>query len=303
MEEDEANPWLNDESEVLVRTSKKQIKLNSKSSKKEKSLEKLKQEKNKLLETKVKGNTAINLNEIEKLEHAQTVAKLSVSQYEDQDDKHITDSNGKMNENKKSVIEDNDEEEKSKKIDEIMENIVIDNHEVENEDSFKSITRNDLLQMAFAENDVFEEEFNEEKGKLIEEENAPQEEEVLPGWGSWAGKGVKKRKKKVVKVEKKKNTNKRKDAKLKNVIINERKIKKSAKLMVSEVPYPFETREQYEKSLRAPVGKEWTTMNTHKESIRPRIQTMPGKIIHPLKFTKQYSDKKEKKKRASKSKL
>jgi len=79
-------------------------------------------------------------------------------------------------------------------------------------------------------------------------------------------------------------------------------MKKSVKYMVSDIPHPFENKEQYEKSLRAPVGKEWSTVSTHKEAIRPRVLTMPGKIIHPLKFTKQFSDKKEKK-RPTKSRL
>jgi len=39
--------------------------------------------------------------------------------------------------------------------------------------------------MAFAENDVFEEEFNDEKQQLIDEENAPEAEDVLPGWVSF----------------------------------------------------------------------------------------------------------------------
>ncbi|OUM62553.1 hypothetical protein PIROE2DRAFT_69489 [Piromyces sp. E2] len=204
---------------------------------------------------------------------------------------------------KETLEKEKNEEEQSQQIDNIVAGLATENsNDVEEEDNFQSITRGDLLQMAFAENDVFEEEFNDEKQQLIDEENAPEAEDILPGWGSWSGKGIKKRKKKVQKVEKKKNNN-RKDAKLKNVIINERRIKKSVKLMVSDVPHPFENREQYEKSLRAPVGKEWTTANTHKESIRPRVLTMPGKIIHPLKFTKQFSDRKPEKKRPTKSRL
>ncbi|ORX76369.1 small-subunit processome [Anaeromyces robustus] len=288
------NPWL-DSNENLVQGSKKHVNLNSKSNKQQKALEKLSQEKKKVNKNAV-ANNEIKFDEMKKLEQTEeTTAKLSIAQDEHKETK-------KPKENIKETLEKEQlEEARSEQIDNIVAGIATENSNDIEEDNFQSITRGDLLQMAFSENDVFEDEFNEEKQKLIDEDNADDGEEALPGWGSWSGKGVKKRKKKAPKVEKKPKPNTRKDAKLKNVIINERRIKKSVKLMVSEVPHPFENREQYEKSLRAPVGKEWTTVNTHKEAIRPRVLTMPGKIIHPLKFTKQFSDKKSK--RPSKSKL
>jgi len=290
------NPWL-DNNESLVQGSKKHINLNSKSNKQQKALEKLSQEKKKANKKSV-ANNEINFDEMKKLEQTEeTTAKLSIAQNENKETKKPKKSI------KESLEKEQSEEARSEQIDDIVAGIATENNDDVEEDNFQSITRGDLLQMAFSENDVFEEEFNEEKQKLIDDENADDGEEALPGWGSWSGKGVKKRKKKTPKVEKKQKPNTRKDAKLKNVIINERRIKKSVKLMVSEVPHPFENREQYEKSLRAPVGKEWTTVNTHKEAIRPRVLTMPGKIIHPLKFTKQFSDKKTEKKRPSKSKL
>jgi len=294
-EGDSENPWL-DSNNNLVQDSKKHISLDKKSNKQQKALEKLNQEKKKVNKASILNNE-INFDEIKKLEHTEeTTAKLSIAQNEIKNETQSTENIQTTLENEKS------EEEKSKKIDDIVEKLATENSNDIEEDNFQSITRGDLLQMAFSENDVFEDEFNEEKQQLIDEENASEKEDALPGWGSWSGKGVKKRKKKMTKVEKKPKSNNRKDAKLKNVIINERRIKKSVKYMVSDIPHPFETREQYEKSLRAPVGKEWTTINTHKEAIRPRVLTMPGKIIHPLKFTKQFSDKKEKK-RPTKSRL
>jgi len=290
------NPWLGD-NDNLVQGSRKHINLNSKSNKQQKALEKLSQEKKKVNKNTILNNE-INFDEMKKLEHSEeSVAKLSIVQDENKIETK------KPTENiKKDLEEEKNEEEKSKKIDDIVSGLATENSNDVEEDNFQSITRGDLLQMAFAENDVFEDEFNEEKQQLIDEENASDKEEALPGWGSWSGKGVKKRKKKVQKVEKKPKASNRKDAKLKNVIINERRMKKSVKYMVSDIPHPFENKEQYEKSLRAPVGKEWSTVSTHKEAIRPRVLTMPGKIIHPLKFTKQFSDKKEKK-RTTKRKL
>ena len=40
---------------------------------------------------------------------------------------------------------------------------------------------------------------------------------------------------------------------------------------VASVPYPFKTREQYERSLQRALGQEWNTLNTMKKSIRPEV--------------------------------
>jgi U3 small nucleolar RNA-associated protein 14 len=84
----------------------------------------------------------------------------------------------------------------------------------------------ELVNRAFAGDDL-EAEFQQEKAAVIAED-APREEDVsLPGWGSWTGKGVKRRAtaaklvKKIPGIE----AAKRKDAKLSNVIINEKKAK------------------------------------------------------------------------------
>nr|6ZQB_UN Chain UN, U3 small nucleolar RNA-associated protein 14,U3 small nucleolar RNA-associated protein 14 [Saccharomyces cerevisiae S288C] len=68
-----------------------------------------------------------------------------------------------------------------------------------------------------------------------------------------------------------------------NVIINEKVNKKNLKYQSSAVPFPFENREQYERSLRMPIGQEWTSRASHQELIKPRIMTKPGQVIDPLK--------------------
>jgi U3 small nucleolar RNA-associated protein 14 len=84
-----------------------------------------------------------------------------------------------------------------------------------------------VMEMAFADDDIIQD-FEEEKQTMLEE--LPTEKDVtLPGWGSWAGNGVKA--KKNVVVEKIKNHDhidprKRRDANLKHVIINEKRQKK-----------------------------------------------------------------------------
>jgi U3 small nucleolar RNA-associated protein 14 len=48
------------------------------------------------------------------------------------------------------------------------------------------------------------------------------------------------------------------------------------------LPFPFENREQYERSLRVPKGKEWTTKKTFQDATRPRVIVKQG-VIAPLR--------------------
>ena len=94
----------------------------------------------------------------------------------------------------------------------------------------------ELINRAFAA-DGFEQEFAVEKEAVIAED-APREEDLtLPGWGSWTGQGVKRRatEKKLVKKVPGIEASKRKDAKLKHVIINEKRVKNvSHSLMMAD---------------------------------------------------------------------
>ncbi|SCU86181.1 LADA_0D12816g1_1 [Lachancea dasiensis] len=141
----------------------------------------------------------------------------------------------------------------------------------------------DVIAEAFAGDDV-EDKFTQEKKRVAIDEDDKVEDVTLPGWGDWAGAGAaptKKRKFKKVKgtVEK----DKRRDKNLKNVIINEKVNKKNLKYQSSAVPFPFENKEQYERSLRMPLGQEWTSRSSHQRMIKPRILTKPGTVIDPLK--------------------
>jgi U3 small nucleolar RNA-associated protein 14 len=86
--------------------------------------------------------------------------------------------------------------------------------------------QNELLQRAFAA-DAFEQDFMAEKEAVIAEDAPKEEDLTLPGWGIWTGQGVKRRatEKKLVKKIPGIEESKRKDAKLKNVIINEKRVK------------------------------------------------------------------------------
>ncbi|KAJ2784130.1 hypothetical protein GGI15_002357 [Coemansia interrupta] len=148
-----------------------------------------------------------------------------------------------------------------------------------------TFTQRDLVQQAFAEDDVVEAEFEEEKQAAMDEDAPKTEDLTLPGWGSWGGKSLQPKKNKVVRkpaagegIEK----SKRKDAKLGSVIINQTLPKTAQKYYSSNVPFPFYTPEQYEDTLQAPIGKEWNTAKSFGKAIKPRVMTKAGRIINPL---------------------
>ncbi|OAC99453.1 hypothetical protein MUCCIDRAFT_148871 [Mucor lusitanicus CBS 277.49] len=147
-----------------------------------------------------------------------------------------------------------------------------------------SFSQRELVARAFANDDVVAE-FEDEKMAEIEEDGDKVEDLTLPGWGAWAGAGVKKnkKKKKILKVTKGIEADKRKDAKLAHVIINEKLNKKAEKYRATSVPFPFKTMEQYERSISTPMGSEWNTRQTFLKLTKPKVITKLGKVIDPLK--------------------
>ncbi|EHL00550.1 hypothetical protein GLAREA_02978 [Glarea lozoyensis ATCC 20868] len=148
-----------------------------------------------------------------------------------------------------------------------------------------AIRDQDLIKRAFAGADVVGE-FEAEKKQTVEDEDDKIIDNTLPGWGAWTGDGVSKREKArnkgkvLTKVAGVKAAN-RKDAKLDRVIINEKRVKKNGKYLAFALPHPFETRAQYERSLRLPVGPEWATKETLQAATKPRILLKQG-IIAPM---------------------
>ncbi|KAF4345703.1 antigen LSA-1 [Fusarium beomiforme] len=148
-----------------------------------------------------------------------------------------------------------------------------------------AIRDQEMVARAFAGEDVVGE-FEAEKTAIAEDEDDKVIDNTLPGWGSWVGDGVSAKEKKrhqgrfLTKVDgiKKKD---RKDAKLDKVIINEKRIKKNDRYLASQLPHPFESRQQYERSLRLPVGPEWQTKETFQDSTKPRVLMKQG-IIAPM---------------------
>ncbi|KAI9825393.1 MAG: hypothetical protein M1832_001123 [Thelocarpon impressellum] len=146
-------------------------------------------------------------------------------------------------------------------------------------------TQQALRMRAFAGDEVVRD-FEMEKKKTMEEEDEQVVDTTLPGWGTWTGSGISKKEQKrnggrFIKKTEGIKPDKRKDSKLDRVIINEKRVKKNTKYLASSLPHPFETRQQYERSLRLPVGPEWTTKETFQDATKPRVMVKQG-IIAPI---------------------
>ncbi|KAF2493530.1 Utp14-domain-containing protein [Lophium mytilinum] len=143
----------------------------------------------------------------------------------------------------------------------------------------------ELTAKGFAGDDV-DAQFAEEKKAAIVDEDDKIVDNTLPGWGNWVGEGVNARQQarnkgrwltKQAGIKAKD----RKDAKLERVIINEKRVKKTSKYLAPILPHPFESKAQYERSLRMPLGPEWSTKSVFQDSTKPRVLIKQG-IILPM---------------------
>ncbi|GAA5952349.1 hypothetical protein JCM3765_001949 [Sporobolomyces pararoseus] len=142
----------------------------------------------------------------------------------------------------------------------------------------------ELVKEAFANDDVVAD-FAEEKRKEIERDAPREEDNTLPGWGSWAGKGAKKSKKPNKKFVKKIagiEASERKDAGLNHVIISEKKDKKASKYMLKDLPFPYTSAAQLEHKLRTPMGPEWSTSTVLRDQTIPSVLVKPGVAVRPV---------------------
>lgn len=149
----------------------------------------------------------------------------------------------------------------------------------------------ELVAQAFAGDDVVAE-FEAAKEAAVDEDAPKEVDTKLPGWGSWAGAGVKPKKRKsaadtaydrrFVQQLPGVAAGKRKDAGLKHVILNEKRVKGAKPFLAAKVPFPFESKEQYERSLRMPLGPEWATRSTFQRAVMPRVVVDKGTVVHPM---------------------
>jgi U3 small nucleolar RNA-associated protein 14 len=196
-----------------------------------------------------------------------------------------------------NVISGNDnEEQKDISIIETSQSSMKQNNDnkVKNDLKIASMSQQDLVRQAFAtvsDKDV-QDEFDKEKDAMRERDDHSKkvkpENNKVSGWGSWAGEGVppqrppKKLPKHLEPPEKKIPKRRREDDGKKGVIINAKRIKKTAKFQIENIPYPYASREQYERAIAGAMGAEWNVSGAVKDMTRPEVITRPGKMIRPI---------------------
>lgn len=67
------------------------------------------------------------------------------------------------------------------------------------------------------------------------------------------------------------------------MIINQN-VKQNENVKIEGVPFPFTSREQYERAMRQPLGKEWNSKKSFGMLTQPEIKTRRGVIIDPIKM-------------------
>lgn len=149
-----------------------------------------------------------------------------------------------------------------------------------------------LYARAFAGDDV-KAAFDAEKADQAHSEDEKTVSTAMPGWGAWAGAGMSKSMKKTAnrqrhnplhktKVPGGVSQDKRKDKRLENVIVSEKSDRKGKKYLAPVLPHGFERGDEYERSLRQPIGKEWGTKEVVQRNTRPRVVVRPGAIIEAM---------------------
>ncbi|XP_045151905.1 U3 small nucleolar RNA-associated protein 14 homolog A, partial [Echinops telfairi] len=139
------------------------------------------------------------------------------------------------------------------------------------------------IKEAFAGDDVMAD-FLREK-REAEEANKPKDVDLtLPGWGEWGGVGLqpsaKKRRRFFIKAPE---GPPRRDQKLPNVILSEKRNIHVAAHQVHVLPYPFSHHHQFEQTIQTPIGSTWNTQRAFQKLTTPKVVTKPGHIIKPIK--------------------
>ncbi|KAL6568974.1 hypothetical protein OROGR_000699 [Orobanche gracilis] len=151
-------------------------------------------------------------------------------------------------------------------------------------------SQTELIQRAFANDDV-EEDFEKDKEAILNEENPePEKPVLLPGWGQWTHIQQKRglpswmvKEHEMAKKKRMEALKKRKDAHLNNVI-SEKLDKKAEKLHTKTLPYPYTSKEVFEQSIRMPIGPEFNPATAVGALNRPEVIKRPGVIIKPISY-------------------
>lgn len=151
----------------------------------------------------------------------------------------------------------------------------LDTHKVEVDNKLMTIAE------AFEDDDIVAD-FTKSKECERKKDTVEDVDLTLPGWGSWAGSGISKEKKTKRLILKFANDAPRRDDNKGNVYINEDGDKKLKEHQVSNLPFPFQSVQDYEASIRAPIGRTFVPETAFKILTRPSIITKLGAIIDPM---------------------
>lgn len=122
----------------------------------------------------------------------------------------------------------------------------------------------------------------------------PQPREIsahLPGWGSWGGLAVRAGRAaaegphslaRVSEAAHAARAVEGKDTASRHYFASEKRDKKAAQFTAAGVPFPFSSRQQFERSLRHPVGKEWNTAAFHNAVVSSSVNAIRGAVVSPL---------------------
>lgn len=95
----------------------------------------------------------------------------------------------------------------------------------------------------------------------------------IPWQGSWGGIGTRKQPPKPHLIQKIAGIDPktRADYGKANVIVSEKKDKKAAKYMVKNLPYPYTSKAQFERSMETPLGTEWNSRVAFQRATLPKV--------------------------------
>ncbi|TBU39857.1 Utp14-domain-containing protein [Dichomitus squalens] len=277
----EVNPWLAQASSSSKGLTKHEVAVSKESAAVEKSRNKLRKRQQKRLEEKVKAqedaevdislSTAMTLSEPSKAGEPSKVTALKSAPAADGKAKATSAADEDSDSDVNSELEEQERAAARKSKGKGKANGV------------KAFEQRDLVALAFAGDNVVQD-FAEAKRREMAEDAPKEIDNTLPGWGSWGGAGTKKAApkphliKKVAGIDPKS----RADYKKAHVIISEKRDKKAAKYLVKDLPYPYTSKAQFERSMEVPLGTEWNTRLGFQRATLPKVVTKMGTLITPL---------------------
>ncbi|KAK6433525.1 hypothetical protein LTR95_010298 [Oleoguttula sp. CCFEE 5521] len=145
------------------------------------------------------------------------------------------------------------------------------------------------LHRAFAGDDVAAA-FAAEKAALTQAEEEKEISTALPGWGTWTGAALSKHNRRAAAKQRHNPLYKtklpggvsaevRQDKFKDNVILSEKTERKGKVYLAPILPHEFERKEEYERSLRLPIGAEWGTKEVVQRNVRPRVVVAKGRVV------------------------